>query len=91
MKKIKRVNLKNFIENTNGKFFAVIFTKKNGEKRKMVARLGVKKNLKGGFNYLEGLNKPYKTVYDVQSKGYRAVNLDTTEEVHFTNEVYVVE
>ncbi len=90
MKKIDRVNLKEFIEKTNGKLFAVIFTKKDGTKRKMVARLGVKKNLKGGFNSLEGKSKPYKTVYDVQAKGYRAVNLKTTEEVHVNGEIWKV-
>ena len=32
---------------TNGKFFSVSFIKKDGSERKMTARLGVKKDIKG--------------------------------------------
>lgn len=46
MKVIER-NLKNDIVGSNGKIFYVEWYKKNGELRKALARLGVKKGLNG--------------------------------------------
>ncbi len=64
------------IRKTNGKFFTVEFIKKDGTLRKLTGRLGVKKYLTGGVSTVA--HKPeYITVYDVQNKGYRNVNLDT--------------
>lgn len=67
--------MSNFIErilNSNGKIFTVEFTKKDGSLRVMNCRLGVTKYLKGGSSTLDA-NK-FITVYDLQSKGYRAIN-----------------
>jgi len=60
---------------TQGKFFTVAFTKKDGSVRVMNCRLGVTKHLKGGTNNLNP--HQYLTVYDMQAEGYRAVNLST--------------
>jgi hypothetical protein len=60
--------------NTNGKIVTVTFTKKDGSIRVMNCRLGVTKHLKGGSSTLDP-NK-YITVYDLQSKGYRAISKD---------------
>lgn len=60
--------------NTNGKIVTVTFTKKDGSIRVMNCRLGVTKHLKGGESTLNP-NK-YITVYDLQSKGYRAISKD---------------
>ena len=69
--------MNNFIDrilNSNGKIFTVEFTKKDGTIRIMNCRLGVTKYLKGGSSTLDP-NK-FITVYDMQSKGYRAINKD---------------
>ena len=70
------MNIKERIKETNGKFFSVTFTKKDGTTREMNCRLGVTKHLKGGTS-----NTAHKanlvTVYDLQAEGYRCINLDT--------------
>lgn len=63
------------ILNSNGKIFSVEFVKKDGSRRLMNCRLGVTKHLKGGSSTLDP-NK-FITVYDLQSEGYRAINVDT--------------
>jgi hypothetical protein len=60
------------ILNSNGKIFTVTFLKKDGSLRVLNGRLGVTKYLKGGSSTLNPAD--YITVYDLQSKGYRAVN-----------------
>lgn len=52
-----------------GKFFKVVFTKKDGSLREMNCRLGVEKHLKGG---VKTLTDNYICVYDMQAEGYRA-------------------
>jgi hypothetical protein len=65
-------NLAIKVLNSNGKFLTVTFRKKDGTIRVMNCRLGVTKHLKGGTSTLDP-NK-YITVYDLQSKGYRAIS-----------------
>jgi len=68
----------NFVErilSSNGKIFSVEFIKKDGSVRLMNCRLGVTKHLKGGASTLDP-NK-FITVYDLQSKGYRAIDKKT--------------
>ena len=60
--------------NSNGKIVSVTFTKKDGSTRVMNCRLGVTKHLKGGSSTLDP--EKYITVYDLQSKGYRAIAKD---------------
>jgi len=67
--------LQSVLQATKGKFFTVVFIKKDGTTRSMNCRLGVTKHLKGGVSNLDV--SQYLTVYDVQSEGYRAVNLST--------------
>ena len=69
------LSLSTVLENTNGRFFTVEFTKKDGTVRKMNARLGVKKHLKGGACTLN--REQFIIVFDMQAKGYRAINRDT--------------
>ena len=61
--------------NSNGKFLTVTFKKKDGSIRVMNCRLGVTKHLKGGVSTLDPAK--YITVYDMQSKGYRAIAKDS--------------
>lgn len=69
------LSLSTVLENTNGRFFTVEFTKKDGTVRKMNARLGVTKHLKGGDCTLN--REQFIIVFDMQAKGYRAINRDT--------------
>lgn len=68
MKIINKESIKKLVGN---KFFSAEFIKKNGEKRKMLARLGVKKYLKGGTKGYE--YDDLLTVYDMQKKAYRTI------------------
>jgi len=67
------------ILNSKGKIFTVTFTKKDGTTRVMNCRLGVTKHLKGGESTLNP--NEYITVYDMQNKGYRAINRQTIIDV----------
>jgi len=90
MKKLARENLKEALKNTKGRFFGVEFYKKDGSVRRMNARLGVKKHLRGGTNKVEAPDRPYVTVFDIPTKGYRTVNLHTVTKVHLDGEEYEV-
>lgn len=67
--------LDQIIEQSNGRFFSVVFIKKDGTERHMVARLGVTKHLKGGQCTLD--KSRYIVAYDVENGGYRSINRDT--------------
>jgi hypothetical protein len=69
------VNLSDIAEKSKGKFFTVRFITKDGTVRTMHCRLGVTKHSKGGENNLSPAQ--FLTVWDLNSKGYRAVNKDT--------------
>ena len=69
--------MKDKILATNGKFFSVSFIKKDGSERKMTARLGVKKDIKGvGMKY-DPLERNLIVVFDIHKKAYRMINLST--------------
>lgn len=67
-------NLADKLLNTGGKIVTVTFIKKDGSIRVMNCRLGVTKYLKGGTSTLDP--EKFITVYDLQSKGYRAIAKD---------------
>lgn len=62
---------------TNGRFFSVSFIKKDGSERRMVARLGVKKNIKGVGLKFNPSDHNLMVVYDVYKRAYRMINLST--------------
>lgn len=62
---------------TNGKFFSVSFVKKDGTKRKMTARLGVKKDIKGVGLKFNPSERNLIVVFDIHKKAYRMINLST--------------
>lgn len=64
-----------------GDMFAAEFVKKDGTVRRMNARRGVKKHLKGGELAYAPRPRGLLSVYDMQSKGYRMVNVATLREV----------
>lgn len=61
-------------------FFSATFVKRNGEVRKMLCRVGVKKFLKGGQKKYDYDN--LLTVYDVKKKAYRTINLSTLMQIN---------
>tara|TARA_B100001250_G_C19624914_1_gene711091 strand:- start:475 stop:771 length:297 start_codon:yes stop_codon:yes gene_type:complete len=70
------------------KFFSIEFVKADGSKRTINGRLGVKKHLKGGRNCNVTLVPKHLTVYDMQKKGYRNVNLSTVKTLRVSNCTY---
>lgn len=72
------------IKSTKGKVFTANFVKKNGDLRSMNCRLGVTKHLKGGDNTTAHIPE-YVTVFDMQKKAYRNLNLDTLMSVRTGN------
>lgn len=71
-----------FIEEAqDGKAFSVEFVKKNGELRKMNARLGVNKGKSGKGMKYEPTKRGLLPVYDMQKQGFRMINFDTIQRV----------
>lgn len=64
------------LKSNKGKVFTVGFTKQNGEFREMNCRLGVVKHLVGGKS-TTAHKKNLVTVFDMQKKAYRNINVDT--------------
>lgn len=77
------------INETDGKIFAVRFTKKNGAIRTMLARLGVSKNLKRGSNGATDQNGLI-TVWDMVANGYRMINLETLISLNASGRTYEI-
>lgn len=77
---VRRVRLETFIRRLDGKIFTVEFIKQDKTKRKMNARLGVSKFVKG-TGYPNGIKTPCIKVYDMQKKGYRQINLETVSTI----------
>jgi hypothetical protein len=69
--------MKDKILATNGKFFSVSFVKKDGTERKMTARLGVKKDIKGVGLKFNPSERNLIVVFDIHKKAYRMINLST--------------
>jgi len=77
----KAQQVRQLARQTNGRFFTVGFIKKDGSKRLLTGRLGVKAPLVGGENTVKHIDK-YLTVYDTTKKQYRNVNLETVFMFH---------
>ena len=87
---IHRVNLRQFLESRDGQLVGLDFIKADGADRKMTCRLGVRKHLKGGVNTVEGADRPYLVMFDMQAAGYRSVNLATVTCVRANRRTYEV-
>jgi len=86
---VSRFKTMELIKATQGKIFSCEFIKKDGSLRKMVARLGVAKNLKGGSNGA-GEHNSLVTVYDMVAGAYRMVNLSTLQSLRVNGTHYEV-
>jgi len=60
-----------------GTIFTAINIKTNGEVRKYICRLGVRKHLRGGELPYDPAEKGYLPIFDMQKKEYRMLNLKT--------------
>lgn len=87
---LHRVNLKTLIEQQGSKIVSVDYEKLDGLARTLTGRLGVKAHLKGGTNKVESGSRPYLTMFDLQLKEYRTVNLATVTEVRCGGSIYRV-
>ena len=74
----------------SGKIFSVTFIKKDGSKRKMLARKGVRKNLTGKGMKYKPLGKGLLPVFDMQKKAYRIINLMTVLEWKANGVLHIV-
>jgi hypothetical protein len=87
---LNRVNLKTLISQQDGRFVSVDFLKLDGQMRTLTGRLGVKSYLRGGANNVEAADRPYLTMFDVQLRQYRTVNLSSVSELRAAGKVFRV-
>lgn len=72
------MNVQEFIKEVGDtKIFTVEFIKKDGTLRKMNARLGVKKGVKGVGMAYKPTERNLLPVYDMQKQAFRMVNIST--------------
>ena len=88
MNKIDKDTAKEYIYATNGKIFSAVFTKKDGEKRKMVCRQGVAKYVKGVGLKFKPEEKDLIGVFDMHKKAYRFINAKTLEKIKVKGTTY---
>ena len=88
MKTIDRDTAKQYIYKTNGKIFSAVFTKKDGEKRKMVCRRGVAKYVKGVGLKFKPEERDLIGVFDMHKKAYRFINAKTLEQLKVKGVTY---
>ena len=81
MKTIDKDTAKKYIYATNGKIFSAVFTKKDGEKRKMVCRQGVAKYVKGVGLKFKPEERALLGVFDMHKRAYRFININTLEQL----------
>jgi hypothetical protein len=80
-------NLGNLV--SDGAIFSVEFIKRsNGELRKMVCRMGVKKHLKGGKKAYSTKARNLLTVFDMQAKGYRSIPVDAIQRLSMNGQTF---
>ena len=91
MKQITPQKANELIESTNGKFFSVLFKKRsNGELREMNCRTRVRKHLKNGEKKYSDEEKGLRTVYSLDSKGYRTIPLENIIHICVNGKKYEV-
>jgi len=90
MKTINRTRAKELIKDSKGLIFSATFIKKSGENRLMNARL--KKYISK-----TGRPAPYKAkdynlmpIYDMKSKGWRSLNLNTLITLSINKNKYII-
>jgi hypothetical protein len=74
------------IQKAENTIFSVVFTKKDGSIRKMVARLNVKKGVNGKGMAYNPIEKGLLPVFDMEKRGFRMINLNTVTELKIKGE-----
>ena len=94
---ITKDTAKKYIYKTNGKIFSAVFTKKDGEKRKIICRYGVGKYVKGVGLKFKPKELGYIQVYDMvyartvdPKKAYRFINTKTLEQITVQGKTYII-
>ena len=78
-----------FVEATNnGKIFSATFEKKDGTIRTINCRRNVRKGVKGVGYSFDPMSKGLLSVYDMQSNGFRFINLETLVEAKVNGEIF---
>lgn len=83
---IDKVKIKEEI--SNGKIFSASFVKVDGTNRSMVARVGVQKGVKGVGRKFDPEDKGLVSVFDMQKRQFRFINLNTTYHVRANGRDY---
>ena len=91
MTRINRKKLLELIKENKTNIFSVVFLKKDGTIRKMLCRLGVKKNLNGNGLRYNPIKRALLVVFDMQKEAYRMVNLETISHINMKGVEYYVE
>ena len=87
---ITRDEAKERILNSRSRIFGAIFLKLDGTERKIIARLDVKKHLKGGQLKYNPSDFNYIIAYDMNKKGYRTININTLLSLSIDNKKFSV-
>lgn len=87
-KQITKREAKKLILDNRSSIFSVLFTKKDGSKRSMNARLDVKSKLKGGELKYNPANFNYVIAYDMIKNNYRTINISTLEKLKLNKQEY---
>lgn len=87
---INVIHAYDLIRDSKGKIFTAEFYKKNGDLRKIKARLGVSKGVKGvGLKY-NPKAFGYLSVFDMELGDYRTLNLNTLKTLNINGEKFRV-
>jgi hypothetical protein len=73
-----------------GKLFSIVFKKKDGSIRRMVARLGVKQNLTGRGLLYNADARNNIVLFSMKDRAYRTINVDRLLRVKAFGEVVEV-
>jgi len=87
---ITKYQASNMMRKAGSKIFRAIFTKKNGELRKMICRKGVTAHLKGGERAYDPSKYNLVCVYDMEVGDYRTINVETLQSLRMNGREYSV-
>jgi hypothetical protein len=74
------------LDKARGRIVSAVFTKKDGEVRRMVARSGVTKYRKGGSLMFDPAKRGLYPCFDMQKREYRFISLATLQELRVNGE-----
>ena len=75
---------------TGSEIFTVEFIKKDGSRRIMNCRKGVKKHLAGGELKYNAIERNLLPVFDMQKKAYRMINIETLQKLKTKGKEYSI-